>query len=63
MKILVPVKRAVDKDVKIRVKADGTGVELVNVESRLRLHYDNSFRLEGISNRRNSRRSCHGISV
>jgi hypothetical protein len=24
----------------------GTGVELVNVESRLRLHYDNSFRLE-----------------
>jgi electron transfer flavoprotein beta subunit len=32
MKILVPVKRAVDKDVKIRVKADGTGVELANVK-------------------------------
>jgi electron transfer flavoprotein beta subunit len=32
MKILVPVKRAVDKDVKIRVKADGTGVELSNVK-------------------------------
>src|SRR6202162_5848713 len=32
MKILVPVKRAVDKDVKIRVKADGTGVELGNVK-------------------------------
>jgi len=32
MKILVPVKRAVDKDVKIRVKADGSGVELGNVK-------------------------------
>ena len=32
MKILVPVKRAVDKDVKIRVKSDGSGVELSNVK-------------------------------
>jgi electron transfer flavoprotein beta subunit len=32
MKILVPVKRAVDKDVKIRVKTDGSGVELGNVK-------------------------------
>jgi electron transfer flavoprotein beta subunit len=32
MKILVPVKRAVDKDVKIRVKPDGSGVELTNVK-------------------------------
>src|ERR1700744_4985497 len=32
MKILVPVKRAIDKDVKIRVKSDGTGVELANVK-------------------------------
>ncbi len=32
MKILVPVKRAIDKDVKIRVKADGSGVELTNVK-------------------------------
>jgi electron transfer flavoprotein beta subunit len=32
MKILVPVKRAIDKDVKIRVKADGSGVELGNVK-------------------------------
>src|SRR6201996_9522288 len=32
MKVLVPVKRAVDKDVKIRVKQDGTGVELGNVK-------------------------------
>jgi len=28
----VPVKRAVDKDVKIRVKSDGSGVELANVK-------------------------------
>jgi electron transfer flavoprotein beta subunit len=32
MKILVPVKRVVDKDIKIRVKADGSGVELSNVK-------------------------------
>jgi len=32
MKILVPVKRAIDKDVKIRVKTDGSGVELSNVK-------------------------------
>ena len=32
MKILVPVKRVVDYNVKIRVKADGTGVDLANVK-------------------------------
>ena len=32
MKILVPVKRVVDYNVKIRVKADGSGVELSNVK-------------------------------
>src|SRR5690349_1007311 len=32
MKILVPVKRVVDFNVKIRVKPDGTGVELANVK-------------------------------
>lgn len=32
MKVLVPVKRAVDYNVKIRVKADNTGVELNNVK-------------------------------
>lgn len=31
-KILVPVKRVVDYNVKIRVKADGSGVELANVK-------------------------------
>ena len=32
MKVLVPVKRVVDFNVKIRVKADGSGVELANVK-------------------------------
>jgi len=32
MKILVPVKRVVDANVKVRVKADGSGVELANVK-------------------------------
>ena len=32
MKILVPVKRVVDKDIKIRVKSDNSGVELANVK-------------------------------
>ena len=31
MKILVPVKRVVDYNVKIRVKSDGSGIELANV--------------------------------
>ena len=32
MKLLVPVKRVVDANVKVRVKADGSGVELANVK-------------------------------
>ncbi len=32
MKILVPVKRVVDYNVKIRVKTDGSGVELANIK-------------------------------
>jgi electron transfer flavoprotein beta subunit len=32
MKVLVPVKRVVDYNVKIRVRADGSGVELANVK-------------------------------
>jgi electron transfer flavoprotein beta subunit len=32
MKILVPVKRVVDYNVKVRVKIDGTGVDLANVK-------------------------------
>ena len=32
MKILVPVKRVVDFNVKVRVKSDGTGVDIANVK-------------------------------
>lgn len=32
MKVLVPVKRVVDANVKVRVKSDGTGVDLANVK-------------------------------
>jgi electron transfer flavoprotein beta subunit len=32
LKILVPVKRVIDYNVKVRVKADGTGVDLANVK-------------------------------
>ena len=32
MKIVVPVKRVVDYNVKIRVKADGSGIDLANVK-------------------------------
>ena len=32
MKILVPVKRVVDYNIKIRIKSDGSGVELANVK-------------------------------
>jgi len=32
MKILVPVKRAIDSNVKARVKSDQTGVDLANVK-------------------------------
>jgi electron transfer flavoprotein beta subunit len=32
MKVLVPVKRVVDYNVKVRVKADGSGVETANVK-------------------------------
>ncbi len=32
MKVLVPVKRVVDYNVKVKVKADGTGVELANLK-------------------------------
>lgn len=35
MKILVPVKRVIDYNVKVRVKADQTGVDLANVKMAL----------------------------
>ncbi|MBT3401277.1 MAG: electron transfer flavoprotein subunit beta/FixA family protein, partial [Rhodospirillaceae bacterium] len=32
MKMLIPVKRVIDYNVKVRVKSDGTGVETSNVK-------------------------------
>ena len=32
MKVLMPVKRVIDYNVKVRVKADGSGVDLANVK-------------------------------
>ena len=32
MKILVPVKRVVDYNVKVRVKSDNSGVDIANVK-------------------------------
>ena len=36
MKILVPVKRVVDYNVKVRVKSDGSGVDLANVKMSMK---------------------------
>jgi electron transfer flavoprotein beta subunit len=35
MRILVPVKRVVDYNVKVRVKSDGTGVDIANVKTSM----------------------------
>ena len=32
MKILVPVKRVIDYNVKVRVKSDGSGIDLSNIK-------------------------------
>ena len=32
MKILVPIKRVVDANVRVRVRSDHTGVELANIK-------------------------------
>ena len=47
MKILVSVKRVVDYNVKVRVKSDGTGVDIANVKrSRLGARHPRSYGLE-----------------
>ena len=37
MKILIPVKRVVDSNVKVRVKSDGTAVDLASVKMSMRV--------------------------
>ena len=52
MKILVPVKRVVDYNVKIRVKPDGSGVDLANVKMSMNpfdeIAVEEALRLEGV---------------
>ena len=43
MKILVPVKRVVDANVKIRVKPDGTGVDIANVKMSMNPFDENAL--------------------
>ena len=51
MKILVPVKRVVDFNVKIRVKPDGSGVELANIKMSMNpfdeIAVEEAIRLQG----------------
>ena len=52
MKVLVPVKRVIDYNVKVRVKADGTGVDLANVkrnEVPACSHVDHSSRIQTVT--------------
>ncbi|MBX2806399.1 MAG: electron transfer flavoprotein subunit beta/FixA family protein [Hyphomicrobiales bacterium] len=42
MKILVPIKRVIDYNVKVRVKSDGTGVDLANVKMSMNPFDENS---------------------
>ena len=52
MKILVPVKRVIDYNVKPRVKADGSGVDLANV--KMSMNPFDEIAVEELSRARNS---------
>jgi len=60
MKVLVTVKRVVDYNVKIRVKADGSGVELANVKMSMNpfdeIAVEEAIRLKEAGKRRDHRR-------
>jgi electron transfer flavoprotein beta subunit len=58
MKILVPVKRVVDYNVKIRVKADGSGVDLANVKMSM-----NPFDEIGVEEALRLREAGHATEV
>ena len=51
MKVLVPVKRVVDYNVKVRVKADGSGVDIANVKMSMNpfdeIACEEAIRLQG----------------
>ncbi|APX26159.1 Electron transfer flavoprotein, beta subunit (plasmid) [Salipiger profundus] len=44
MKVLVPVKRVIDYNVKVRVKADGSGVDLANVKMSMKGRWPSATR-------------------
>ena len=50
MKALVPVKRVIDDNVKVRVKADGSGADLANVKMSMNPFDEGACRLEPIEN-------------
>jgi electron transfer flavoprotein beta subunit len=56
MKVLVPVKRVVDYNVKIRVKPDGSGVDLANVKMSMNpfdeIAVEEALRLKEVGNAR-----------
>jgi electron transfer flavoprotein alpha/beta subunit len=63
VKILVPVKRVVDYNVKVRVKSDGTGVDIANVKMSMNpfdeIAVEEAVRLrEAARPARSSRRNC-----
>ena len=66
MKVLVPVKRVIDYNVKVRVKADGTGVDLANVKMSMNpfdeIAVEQAIRLKEAGRRRKSSPSLSGSS-
>ena len=56
MKVLVPVKRVVDYNVKVRVKSDGSGVDIANVKMSMNpfdeIAVEEAVRLQGEGRRR-----------
>ena len=60
MKVLVPVKRVVDFNVKVRVKSDGSGVDIANVKMSMNpfdeIAVEEAVRLEGEGRRHRGHR-------
>ena len=68
MKVLVPVKRVVDYNVKVRVKSDGSGVDIANVKMSMNpfdeIAVEEAVRLRGEGRRhRGDRRLVRGPAV
>ena len=61
MKVIVPVKRVVDYNVKVRVKADGSGVDLANV--RMSMNPFDEIALEEAIRLRESGKASEVVAV